>query len=408
MTLWQRIKSVALLPNFFILMFIGLLVGICGSFFGPYLSLFIVEELQLTSMHLGIYMAVSTVFGVGVSMWLGRLSDFRLSRKHILMMTTMAGVIGFLCYVWLRNYFVLLFVQSFFIGIAQSDSPQVFSYAREMVKRSNVPDREIPFALNVLRTFFSFAWTFGPALAGFVLWLLHFEGLFLSLSVLYFINFLLVLVFLQTHYERSEPKQPVNLFAFMRQPHIIANAAAFLLFQAGIAMALINLPLYIVEELGGAENQVGLVFGIPPLFEIPFMIWFGLLAARFKTLHLIRVGAFFSMVYYLLLFWAEAVWHLYPVQILHAVHISIFMGVGISYFQEFIPDEPGTATTFHANANRMGAMFGFLAFGFTADRWGYEAVFLLCAICMAVSFYLLLQFGENKRRSPHKNVTETV
>jgi len=141
--------------------------------------------------------------------------------------------------------------------------------------------------------------------------------------------------------------------------------------------------------LGGTQQQVGIAYSVAPIFELPFMFYFGLLASRSRPGPLIRIGVIIAVAYYLLLAQVQAPWHVYPVQILSAAMVAVISGIAITFFQSYIPNQPGTATNLYANANRIGSTVGYLCFGTLASSLGYRAVFMVCAAVCAVAFALL-------------------
>jgi SET family sugar efflux transporter-like MFS transporter len=155
-------------------------------------------------------------------------------------------------------------------------------------------------------------------------------------------------------------------------------------------MGILNLPLLVLNVLGGTGQQVGIIYGVAPAFEIPFMLYFGLLATRADLARLIRISVVLAVIYYALLVFVRAPWQIYPLQILSAAITAVVGGIAITFFQNFLPDEPGTATNLYSTAGRVGSTAGFLAFGVLASVFGNRAVFIactaLCFIALAILF----------------------
>ncbi|MGG1368218.1 hypothetical protein ABE322_20735 [Priestia megaterium] len=62
----------------------------------------------------------------------------------------------------------------------------------------------------------------------------------------------------------------------------------------------------------------------------------------------------------------------------------------MSYFQDFIPDEPGTATALYMNTTQVGNVLGFLGFGFFSSLIGYHNLYLLCTGLVIIGLTILL------------------
>lgn len=153
---------------------------------------------------------------------------------------------------------------------------------------------------------------------------------------------------------------------------------------------MMNLPLLIVKSLGGREADVGIAYSVAPVFELPFMLYFGWLATRIPAERIIRAGMVISATYYACLVVVGAPWHVYLCQGLSAAATSVISGVAITYFQSHLPDHPGTATNLYANAQRIGSTAGYFLFVGVAWRFGYRAVFEACTFFAAIALALML------------------
>lgn len=141
--------------------------------------------------------------------------------------------------------------------------------------------------------------------------------------------------------------------------------------------------------------MVGWIISLSAGLEIPVMIAVGYLADRIGKRVLLLGGSVFGTVYFLGIALAHAPWELLALQMLCAVFVSIAVSIGMSYFQDFMPDAPGAATTLYSNTNSAGAMGGSLAGGIVAQVFGFRSVFWVCAALAAVS-YLFLWLGRPK------------
>jgi SET family sugar efflux transporter-like MFS transporter len=188
----------------------------------------------------------------------------------------------------------------------------------------------------------------------------------------------------------------------LRRPIILAHFGGFVLLFAAFTMNMMNLPLLVTQQLGGSEGQVGLIFGIAPIAEMPLMIWFGRLAARGHQVALIRFGVLVGALYFLALTFAGAPWHIYPMQILSAVSIAVTTNVAITFFQDLIPGQPGIATTIYSNSFSAGSLVGYFAFGELVSSIGYRGIFWLCT---ALSVVTLVVFMAYRHESSERNST---
>jgi SET family sugar efflux transporter-like MFS transporter len=368
----------------------NLLLGMALSFVSPFYSMFGTIEVGMSNWTFGVFMTITSVAGIVLSTVLARWSDTRFSRRAILLLGCASGTAGYAGFAYIRDVFWLTVIGSVALGIASITFSQLFAYAREAIDRHGVPPEEVPLYMNIYRLVFSLAWTVGPAVAAWVIVRYSFKGTFLICAAFFFLLLLIVWRFI--------PAQPptavasatcIPLVRLLRRPDLLCYFSAFVLVFVCGTMGMMNLPLMILHTLSGSQQQVGIAYSVAPLFELPFMLLFGLLASKGRPEPLIRLGVVIAVAYYALLSQVRVPWHIYPIQILSAAMVAVVSGIAITFFQSYIPNQPGTATNLYTNANRIGSAIGYLSFGSLASCLGYRVVFLVCAGVCAGAFLLL-------------------
>ncbi len=384
---WRRLLSE---PEMGILMLSNLVLGLAYSFVVPFYSMWGTKEVHLSNWGFGVFMTITSVSGIVISTALARWSDTHISRRAILLLGCAAGLLGYVGYAYVRNVIWLTVIGSVLIGISSITFAQLFAYAREAIGRHGIPQAEAPLYMNIFRLLFSLAWTIGPAISAWVMIHTSYRGIFLVCAA--FFALLLVIVWFciparpppdATHATRTP------LWQVLRRPDLLRYFAAMALVFLCITMGMMNLPLMILDELGGTQQQVGYAYSIAPVFELPFMFYFGVLASRGHPGRLIRIGVILAVAYYASLSMVRAPWHIYPAQILSAAMIAVVSGIAITFFQSYIPDQPGTATNLYTTASRLGSTAGYLIFGTLSEALGYRSVFLVCTALCAAAFLLL-------------------
>ncbi len=345
-------------------------------------------------------MTTMAIGGVVISTYIGKLSDRKTSRKLILIITSFAAIIGYIGFAYIRDYYLLSFVAFFLLGAASATMPQLWAHAREVVENSNISKKEIPYVMNVFRMFMALAWTVGPAFAGWMLVWLDFKNLFLMVATGFFISIIIISIYLKDEPNKIDMTgRQVALGKFIFKPYIMANVLAMFLLHAATTINMQNIPQFVTKELGGTEAHVGIIFSVPPVFEVPLMIMFGILATRLDLKLLIRLGFLFSFLYFLLIWNVTAPWQIYPLQILSAANVAITAGLAVTYFQNFLPKEQGTATTLYMNTQKIGQTAGFLLFGYFSSIISYGNVFIICVVFTGVGLFILLAFGKETEKS---------
>lgn len=375
------------------LLVLNLLLGSGYAFVGPFMSMFGTREVGMSLWMFGVFMTLVALGGIVLGTALALYSDTHFSRRSMLLLGSLCAVAGYVGYAYLRGVWVLTGIGAVVLGISSITFSQLFAYARETLGRAGMPVKETAFYLNAFRMFFALAWTVGPAIASWVMVTTGFRGLFLCAAA----NFLLFAVVVW----RSVPAYPpapvaakrgqrTSFWRMMGRRDLLAHFVAFVAISCATTIAMMNLPLTILETLNGKETQVGIAYCVAPLFELPLMLYFGWLATRNPVAGIIRWGMVIAIVYYLILSAVRMPWHVYPVQILSAAVTAIISGVAITYFQSHLPHHPGTATNIYATATRVGSTGGFLLFSSLAAGFGHRVVFLGCAVLAVIGLALML------------------
>ena len=389
--LLQRCRPLYTRREFRVIVLLNILLGLAYSFVVPFMSMFGTLEVGMEPLAFGIFMTSSAVAGIFFGTLLAHYSDVRFSRRSMLMLGSLSGAAGYIGFAFVRDYVALLLIGSLVLGVSSITFSQVFALAREYLASAGIPKSEGPFYMNAFRMFFALSWTIGPALASWMMVAFSYQGLFLAAASCFLGLLYVIWKYIPAHLQgrRGSTSTSASL-AILRRWDVFAHFCAFVLIFASGTIGMMNLPLLAISVLGGTERHVGIIYSIAPLFELPFMLYFGMLATRMDPARLIRVGMGIAILYYGLLVVVQVPWHVYPVQILSAAVIAVTSDVAITYFQNHLPHHPGTATNLYATAQRIGSTMGYLLFGTLAWRFGHRGIFVGCAVFAALSLALML------------------
>lgn len=386
-TPWRRLLAER---EYVVLLVCNLLLGMAYSFVAPFYSMFGTIEVGMSNWVFGVFMTITSLSGIVISTALARWSDTRYSRRSVLLLGAFCGLVGYAGYGQVRSVFWLTVIGSVALGISSISFAQLFAAAREALTRHGVPQSEAPLYMNIFRLLFALSWTIGPTISAWVMVQASYEGIFNVCAGLFGVLFVVIWLYIPARpppAANAATREPLG--RVLRRPDLLCYFLAIALVFMCITVGMMNLPLLILRTLGGDERDVGIAYSIAPVFELPLMFWFGLLASRAHPGPLIRLGVIIAVAYYGLLYFVREPWHIYPIQILSAAMIAVVSGIAITFFQSYIPDQPGTATNLYTTANRVGSTLGYLIFGTLAETVGYRAIFLVCTILCAAAFLLL-------------------
>jgi SET family sugar efflux transporter-like MFS transporter len=394
----SNLRLYLLRPALFGLLFTTFALGLAYAFVIPFSSLWGIQVIGMTPAEYGAFMVVTSTSAIVLSTALARLSDTRLTRRTLLLLAGVGGLLGYVGYAFVRSGIALAAIGSLALGVASVGFSQLFAHAREELARPEHEGRDPALAMSVLRACFALSWTVGPALSAIIMRHLGYRGVFLTAAGL-FACFLLGVwcaVPARPHPRRREASvgEPV-LRVLMRRANLSCFLSFVLMFGA-FALCTINLPLLITKRLGGNEDHVGVSFGLAALSEIPLMVWFGSLVSRGHQTRVIRGGLLAGIGYFVVLTWAGVATDVYPAQLLNAACVAVTASVAIPYFQDLTPGQTGLGTTMYSSAYSAGNLLGYVGFGALFGWVGERGVLWACAAMAATSFIVFLTIRPNQ------------
>jgi SET family sugar efflux transporter-like MFS transporter len=378
-----------------VVVFLG--VGLSTALAFPFLSLFLTSAVHASPLQLTVFLLAQPLSGVVVSTYLGRLSDGRVARRHVLMVSAVAGCTSAALFSVLRNYWLLLLLACTVTAVAGAILAQGFAYARATL----AGDPSAPMVTSTLRTFFSLSWVAGPPLASLLLTTGGFTTLYACSAGLYAVVLGVVVFWLA---EPARPTPPaegeqsdVALPVDAARRSLWITLGALVLLQSAISLNVQALPLLLRDNLHSGVGSAGVLLGICAALEIPAMLGFGALSTRVPLYLLVRLGPLFGIVYYAIASAVGQVWQLGVAQLVNACFIAVIQGLAISYVQELLPLQPGRASTLYSNTFACGAIVASPMLGIGA-KFGYRFSFI-AAIGMSVAGFVLLIAGRPSRHT---------
>lgn len=138
------------------------------------------------------------------------------------------------------------------------------------------------------------------------------------------------------------------------------------------SLYIINMPLFIIDELHLPEKLAGIMMGTAAGLEIPTMLIAGYYAKRFGKRFLMRIAAVAGLLFYVGMLTVHTPALLLALQLLNAVYIGIG-GDWHALLQDLMPGQAGAATTLYTNTTRVGwiiagSMAGIVAGSGTTTR----------------------------------------
>ncbi|MHX58777.1 sugar efflux transporter SetB [Escherichia coli] len=370
---------------------VAFLTGIAGALQTPTLSIFLTDEVHARPAMVGFFFTGSAVIGILVSQFLAGRSDKRGDRKSLIVFCCLLGVLACTLFAWNRNYFVLLFVGVFLSSFGSTANPQMFALAREHADKTG---REAVMFSSFLRAQVSLAWVIGPPLAYALAMDFSFTVMYLSAAVAFIVCGVMVWLFLPSM-QKELPLATGTIEAPRRNRRdtLLLFVICTLMWGSN-SLYIINMPLFIINELHLPEKLAGVMMGTAAGLEIPTMLIAGYFAKRLGKRFLMRVAAVGGVYFYAGMLMAHSPVILLGLQLLNAIFIGILGGIGMLYFQDLMPGQAGSATTLYTNTSRVGWIIAGSVAGIVAEIWNYHAVFWFAMVMIIATLFCLLRIKD--------------
>lgn len=370
---------------------VAFLTGIAGALQTPTLSIFLTDEVHARPAMVGFFFTGSAVIGILVSQFLAGRSDKRGDRKSLIVFCCLLGVLACTLFAWNRNYSVLLFVGVFLSSFGSTANPQMFALAREHADKTG---REAVMFSSFLRAQVSLAWVIGPPLAYALAMGFSFTVMYLSAAVAFIVCGVMVWLFLPSmRKELPLATGTIEAPRRNRRDTLLLFVICTLMWGSN-SLYIINMPLFIINELHLPEKLAGVMMGTAAGLEIPTMLIAGYFAKRLGKRFLMRVAAVGGVCFYAGMLMAHSPVILLGLQLLNAIFIGILGGIGMLYFQDLMPGQAGSATTLYTNTSRVGWIIAGSVAGIVAEIWNYHAVFWFAMVMIIATLFCLLRIKD--------------
>ncbi|QTK07801.1 MFS transporter [Staphylococcus haemolyticus] len=379
-----------------------MLLGMGIAITVPYFVLFATKELGMTTNQFGILLALAAVSQFTVNSIVARFSDTHsINRKVLIISALMMGAISFSIYFYIHNIWLFIIVYAIFQGLFAPAMPQLYASARESINVSSSRNNA-KFANTVLRSMFSFGFLFGPLIGAYLIQFMGYAGLFGG--TVFILLFTLVLQIFFYKDLNLSAKEQVGGTANIEKtaPNMLKDKTlfipfiAFILLHIGQWMYTMNMPLFVTDYLKEQEGYVGTLASLCAGLEVPFMVILGMLSAKLATRMLLILGGVSGGAFYFSIGVFENIYAMMIGQIFLALFLAILLGLGISYFQDILPDFPGYASTLFANAMVIGQLLGNLLGGAMSHWVGLENVFFVSATSIFIGMILIFFTKDQK------------
>ncbi len=367
------------------------IIGLCGAFFYPLTSLFLVEQLNASPMMLSLYMVVAVISSVSVSQVIAGKSDRGWQRKTILLISVSCQLVTVFSFIFIREYWIAIVVVSLLGSISGAAFGQLFALGREYGDKYVTDSASF---VSTMRAGIAIAWVFGPPLAFLLKAAYGFEASFAVAATIIAMSILVIFLGIP-NVERNlrvekEPSRANGGWVSSVNPLVSIYCLIIVLAFAANNLYIVSMPLYLSQELKVDANWLGVLFGVAALCEIPVMLWAGKLARRCSALTIMKVGIASGVLFYSVMLLATNYTHLIVAQILNGIFIGTCATLGMVVMQDMMKDKLGTASTLFSNMLQLSMLVSSLSVGVVGELFNYYSSFYVSLFGVSLALILLI------------------
>ncbi|MCG6263055.1 sugar efflux transporter [Vibrio vulnificus] len=367
------------------------IIGLCGAFFYPLTSLFLVEKLNASPMMLSLYMVVAVISSVSVSQVIAGKSDRGWQRKTILLISVSCQLVTVLSFIFIREYWIAIAVVALLGSVSGAAFGQLFALGREYGDKYVTDSASF---VSTMRAGIAIAWVFGPPLAFLLKAAYGFEASFTVAAIVIALSILVIFRGIP-NVERNlrvekEPSRANGGWVSSVNPLVFIYCLIIVLAFAANNLYIVSMPLYLSQELKVDANWLGVLFGVAALCEIPVMLWAGKLARIWSALTIMKVGIASGVLFYSVMLVATNYTHLIVAQILNGIFIGTCATLGMVVMQDMMKDKLGTASTLFSNMLQLSMLVSSLSVGIVGELFNYYSSFYVSLLGVSLALILLI------------------
>ncbi|EKK9988532.1 sugar efflux transporter [Vibrio vulnificus] len=367
------------------------IIGLCGAFFYPLTSLFLVEQLNASPMMLSLYMVVAVISSVSVSQVIAGKSDRGWQRKTILLISVSCQLVTVLSFIFIREYWIAIAVVALLGSVSGAAFGQLFALGREYGDKYVTDSASF---VSTMRAGIAIAWVFGPPLAFLLKAAYGFEASFTVAAIVIALSILVIFRGIP-NVERNlrvekEPSRANGGWVSSVNSLVFIYCLIIVLAFGANNLYIVSMPLYLSQELKVDANWLGVLFGVAALCEIPVMLWAGQLARRWSALSIMKVGIASGVLFYSAMLVATNYTHLIVAQILNGIFIGTCATLGMVVMQDMMKDKLGTASTLFSNMLQLSMLVSSLSVGIVGELFNYYSSFYVSLLGVSLALILLI------------------
>jgi len=354
----MALESFRAAPRAFrVLMASALIENVAFGLIVPYLAIYMVADLHISTPLAGIALAGYTLSGIPGTIIGGMLTD-KIGRRYVLLAS-----LGLMSLTMLLYFFAVDFVTLFMVVLADSFVGSLYMPAANAMIADVIPSPGRPKAYGTLRIAWNIGMFLGPALGVFIVAAFSVRELFVFGSVILAGAFAMNIIFIPETKPKATEEQEVT---FMKVFQVSRNRAFVMLCSMSAVMWfsfsqwMSVLQIYSTSNLGLSSSTPGLLFAINAVMVVTLQLWVTSKMVWFRRSLILMTGQLIGAGGFSLIFFANDIPSLAACIVIITIGELIYMSILSAIIADMAPDaERGIYMGFSGFIQSLGIGVGF-------------------------------------------------
>jgi MFS family permease len=378
----------------------------------PYLTIYMVEGLEISNTLAGVVLAAYTVSGVPAVILGGMFAD-KIGRRIVLLISLSLMSVTMMLY-----FFATGFVTLFAIVLADSFVGSLYMPAANAMIADVIPSRDRPKAYSTLRIAWNSGMFIGPAIGVFIVVAYSIRELFLFgaaiLAVAFIVNFILI--------PETRPKSTEDEEVTFRKVMAVGKNRPFLLLiiMTGCLWFFMTqwmsvLAVYATGEsdLGLKDSVPGVLFAINAVMVVTLQLWVTSWMVKIRPSMVLMVGQIIVALGFMTIFFASDFESLLGSIVIITIGEIVYMSIISAVVADMAPESKrgiymGFMGFVQSLAMGIGFFFGMLLFDVLPDHRYVWIIFGLFGLVTSFGYIAFSRMIGRDKDIPRKAVPDTL
>jgi MFS family permease len=344
------------------------------------------QEKELSYMEMGIIFSIISITGVIVQPIWGFITDKYSNKRTIIIITMMLSAVAVYSLIVANGFYTIILSVILLMSFLSPVTPITDAYSYEIIEQ--YPKLEY----GKIRLMGSFGYAVAALFMGYAVKIYGMNSSYFTYSILMLLGALLLL---SIDYRGKGTRKNISfndVVNLTRDKRFVLLIVSVILTNIGAGSNSSYIPV-LIEKTGGDVAQLGIVFFVIAISELPAFYFGGRLLCKNGELNLYIVGMALFVLRYFLDSICDDYVPVLMIQLLQGVTYTFYLMTSLQYLNKITPVTMRTsAITMHAAAMGIGGVIGNIGGGILLEHISifmlYQILASTCILCLGVLIVL--------------------